>query len=402
MVPHAHLGGVAVYLITVGATYYYTVMFVQLGIPAIGREQAGLSSPALVGGLVLLAVLTLLVALVTGVMMDRRDWSTQSLLKVRVIAVILLIQLLVTAVTPTVTTGAQFLLWISICATVVGVGIPFVFSLLFDFVVPRYRGPAAGLAAGGAFALAALVPFEWTATAFRPAAIGVLTPVVGLVGLLAIAPAALRQIIPTGPQRTFQAQPSNRAPVFVLTVLLLFGAFFIDSLGFVRLLELPMYVETAWQSPAVDQRLLIAGTHLGSGLIGGLLFTRTGIRWLFPGVFGVFAVTQLLYAAGLVVALPAAIGTVLPLGYVTAVTWYTTAAFAVWAVVVTPETVGTRIAIGIGVGGWLATFLSTALALLAAQLQLAATLHLVIVGILSLMFLVATRTIVTMIDVSLR
>ena len=49
--------------------------------------------------------------------------------------------------------------------------------------------------------------------------------------------------------------------------------------------------------------------------------------------------------------------------YATAVSLYTVVNFAVWADISTPDTIPLHSALGVALSGWLATFLSTALAL---------------------------------------
>jgi hypothetical protein len=73
--------------------------------------------------------------------------------------------------------------------------------------------------------------------------------------------------------------------------------------------------------------------------------------------------------------------------YAIAVSFYTTLNFAIWPDLSTPETIGTHSAVGIGVAGWLATFLSTALALYFNAVELTLLSHLNVVQALSLLLL---------------
>ena len=89
---------------------------------------------------------------------------------------------------------------------------------------------------------------------------------------------------------------------------------------------------------------------------------------------------------------PAALGLGTPLVYVLAVSCYTTVTFALWPDLATRATVGRYTAVGVGVGGWLATFTSTGLALLSDRRGLALELHLLVAGSVSVGFLVLTAS----------
>jgi hypothetical protein len=53
----------------------------------------------------------------------------------------------------------------------------------------------------------------------------------------------------------------------------------------------------------------------------------------------------------------------IPVLYAIAVSLYTVVAFAIWADVSTPDTIGLNAALGVAASAWTATFLATALAL---------------------------------------
>lgn len=387
--------GFVVYVAILTAAYYYSLTFVQLGLTEIGAERLGLSMELVAAAMGVLAVATLTTALVSGRLMDRFGWGTDLRLKFRVLLAVLLGQLVVTYGVAGVSSFPQFLAGVLACAVLLGTAIPFAFSLMLDLVAPGMRGYAAGAVAGCAFFLAALFPFEWTASNFAPAAAVVLAPVVVLLGFLSLSPTTAGR--PGRQQRDRQATTGGlpgwtqitAAPV-VVGLVLLFGAFFIDSLGFVRIIETPAYVDTSWQSTDLATRVSIGLTHVAGGLVAGVLYTKLRYLWLFAATFALFAAAQFLYVYDITVGGPSGLGLAMPLVYVLAVSCYTTVTFALWPDLATPETVGTYTAVGIGVGGWLATFTSTALALASDQLQLDIGTHLLVVGLLSVVFLSLT------------
>jgi MFS family permease len=381
--------GFGVYVLVLTAAYYYNLTFVQLGLTEFGLEQLGLSMESVAVAMGLLAVATLAVTLVSGRLMDRYGLGRNLPLKYRVLFGALLLQSVLTFALDLVASFAGFLVWILLCAVLLGGAIPFAFSLLLDLVPAGMRGYAAGAVAACAFALAALVPFEWAVGNFAPAAVAVLAPAVALLGVLSVSPGLLGAG-PTGQRRGHSGRSGLlRVPV-VVGVVLLFGAFFVDSLGFVRIIETPAYVDSAWQSSDYPTRLLLAVTHVAGGVGAGVIYARFRHLWLFLATFVLFATAQFLYAYDIALGGPPILETGLPLVYVLAVSSYTTVTFALWPDLATPETVGTYTAVGVGVGGWLATFTSTALALGSDRGQLGLDVHLTVVGSISVLFLLLT------------
>jgi hypothetical protein len=176
----------------------------------------------------------------------------------------------------------------------------------------------------------------------------------------------------------------TRSYEFWSLILLMFGVYFVDSLGFLRLVETPAYVATAWQSPDLGVRLLIGGVHVLTAAMGGVLYANFGRRWLFLLVFGLFGFTHLLY----VFDVRAGVGgapLLMPLLYSGAVSLYTVVNFALWPDTSTTETIGRHSAIGVGFAGFLATFLSTAVALYMDGADVPLVSHLELVNALALL-----------------
>jgi MFS family permease len=382
-----------VYVAILTGAYYYNVSFIQIGLTEVGLERLGLSMESVGAAMGLLAIATLLVTLVSGRLMDRFGWGGDTPVKYRVLFGVLLAQLLLTVTLAMVSSFLGFLAWILVCAVLLGTALPFAFSLMLDLVPPGLRGYAAGAVAGCTFFLAALFPFEWVPGRFTPAAVVVLTPLVVLLGVLSVAPEALNTAVTHQRSARLDALSAQsrllRTPV-VVGLVLLFGAFFVDSLGFVRILETPAYVDTSWQSADYATRLAIGVTHVVGGVVAGVVYTKFRYLWLFLVTFVLFAVAQFLYVYDIAVGGPSILGTAVPLVYVLAVSGYTTVTFALWPDLATPATVGTYTAVGVGVGGWLATFTSTALALVSDRRQVALDVHLLLVGIVSVLFVLLT------------
>ncbi|MDZ7689431.1 MAG: hypothetical protein U5J64_12115 [Halobacteriales archaeon] len=106
-------------------------------------------------------------------------------------------------------------------------------------------------------------------------------------------------------------------------------------------------------------------------------------------MLGLFAFTHLLYVFHVRFGADGTPPLILPMFYVIAVSFYTTLNFALWPDLSTAETVGTHVALGVGISGWLATFFSTALALYSEGVGLSLLTHLRYVNALSLLFVVS-------------
>jgi hypothetical protein len=175
----------------------------------------------------------------------------------------------------------------------------------------------------------------------------------------------------------------------VLLFVLMFAIFFIDSLGFLRLIATPVYVETAWQSPDFGPHLLIAGTHAVAAVVAGVLYAALNERHLFLWIFGIFGLVHLMYTFSEQMPSSDSASLAMPLLYAVAVSLYTVLNFALWADVSTPRTISRNAAIGVALSGWMATFVSTALAMQWRVGGMPLIEHLRIVDALSILFFLA-------------
>jgi hypothetical protein len=264
-----------------------------------------------------------------------------------------------------------------------------------DLIPVRHRGYVAAAVAGVAFFAAAIYPLRWRIEDFAPVMTTFMVPGVVLLGVLAYSRVDFidrlaKQHRRFGVGRFCRPTPiSTTSFAFWGLVVLMFGVFFIDSLGFLRIIDTPAYISTSWQSPDVSTRLFIAVSHLVGAAMAGVLYTAFGRRWLFLWIFGLFAFTHLLYSFHVQTA-PAGIDPplLLPLFYVLAVSFYTTLNFALWPDLSTPDNIGTHTALGVGIAGWLASFLSTSFALYAASADVSLAEHLRYVNALALLLAV--------------
>jgi hypothetical protein len=149
----------------------------------------------------------------------------------------------------------------------------------------------------------------------------------------------------------------------VSVLVLLFVVFFVDSLGFLRLVDTPFYVAETWRSAELGPRLTIALAHVVAAVVGGVLYGALGERALLAWVLGAFVLVHLGYQIDAQLGLGDGRGLGIPVLYAVAVSLYTVVTFAVWADLSTPDTIGLHAALGVAASAWTATFLATALAL---------------------------------------
>jgi MFS family permease len=379
------------YVAVMSAGYYYNLTFVQLGLIDLGERRVRLPGEQVSAAMAALALLALTVAVATGRLMDRRAWSTDLTVKLRLLFGVTVVQTVLTAAAPLVTTRDAFVALVLVCSLTIGTGIPVTFSLMADLIPVPHRGHVAAAVAAISFAAAAVYPLQWRIEAFAPVMVAAMVPAALLLGALVLRPPAFLSVLGSqhrelGPGR-FATDPSSTSNAALWSLItLMFAVFFIDSLGFLRIIDTPAYVGASWQAPDPATRLFIAGSHVAGALMAGVLYTAFGRRWLLLWIFGLFAFTHLLYTTHLRTA-PGGMDPplVLPLFYVLAVSFYTTLNFALWPDLSTARTLGTRCALGVGVAGWSASFLSTALALSSEAAGISLLQHLTYVNALALL-----------------
>ncbi|MFC7139944.1 MFS transporter [Halosimplex aquaticum] len=385
------------------AGYYYNITFVQLGLIDLGTRLVGMSETAVSAWMAGLALCTLVVAIVTGVTMDRRGWSRDLRTKLRLLLGVVLVQFALTLVAPSIRTVPAFGAWIVAASIGLGVGFPVSFSLAIDLVPVPDRGYVAAAITAIAYFGANAYPLEWSVGVFSRLMTAAMVP--GLLILFVLVSGRLDRIeamlseldaqrrgFGTG-RFCYPESIETRSLTFAVPVALMFGVFFVDSLGFLRIIDTPALLLTSWQSPDLSTRLLIAVAHVVGAVMAGVIYVNYSLDRVFLWTFALFSLTHVLYTSDLRVAAvfpTLAGGTTSPLNpmyYAVAVSFYTTLNFALWPDLSTAATVGTRSAIGIGVAGWLATFSSTALALYFQAAELTLLSHLNVVQALSLLLL---------------
>ena len=356
--------GVIGYVALLAAGYAYNLTFVQLGLSALASGPVGLSEAGTALAMAALAAVTCLVALIAGTQLRGASFRA----KLRATTLVVAVQTVLTAVVPAVDGPVTFWPWLLLAAVTLGLGVPASFGMATDLVPVRWRGMTA--AAITAFAYGGAIAFlgEWDVLVLA----GRLVPamILGTIGLLVLAlgGAPVSRLVeqlsrqaarPEYGRGRFAGPGADRR--LVIAAGLLFAVFFVDSLGFMRLIESP-FVTAAWQSYDLLDRAALIAAHVAGALAGGILYSTFDERFLLPWVFGIFALVAMIYV--LDVRLGAySQALAMSILYAVAVSLYTVITFALWPDLSTPDTITRNVAIGVAVSGWTATFVSTAVAL---------------------------------------
>lgn len=353
--------------------YFYNLTFVQLGLVDLGRRVIGMSDAAVARHMALLAVITSLTGLLVGYLLYRTGAGRRLTVKLRLAFAVILVQTILTALAPQLRSEGAFLAWIVAAALALGVGVPVTFGMTVDLVPVRDRGYAAALITAAAYFVAATLANNWRIESFSLMLLGPMAGGVLLLAWLVFAPPDFAQVWceqhrdPAFGRGRFLAGHWDKQAWFdrrlLALIAIMFAVYFIDSLGFLRLIETPVYMNTAWQSPETGIRLFIALIHVLTALAAGVLYTWFDLRSLFLWIFGVFALTHLLYIFHNQLT-PGQDATLsMPALYATAVSLYTVVNFALWADLSSPSTISINAALGVALSAWSATFISTALAM---------------------------------------
>jgi hypothetical protein len=365
--------GYALFIGMMATGYYYNLTFVQLGLVDLGTRIVGLSERLVVMDMAYLALITCLVALSVGWWMKKSARSSDFLFKLRLAFAVVLAQTLLTFLVAEVRSETTFLTWIVAASIALGVGVPVTFSMTVDLIPVRDRGLAAALITAAAYFAAAVFSTQWQIQAFRSQILGFMAFGALGIGALAFFPIPLvrslayqhaRPEFGRGRYVRYDEHGRPRTSRKLVTLIaLMFGIYFIDSLGFLRLVDTPVYMNTAWQSPDISVRMAIGVTHVLAAFIAGVLYTGVGERGLFLWIFGIFALVHQMYGFGDPPLPGQPVPLASPLLYAVAVSLYTVVNFALWADLSTPRTISRNSALGVALSGWTATFFSTALAI---------------------------------------
>lgn len=365
--------GLLLFIGMMAVAYTYNLTFVQLGLIDLGERVLGLAQQTVAGTMAVFALITCFAAIGSGLLMMKIGWSSHFRVKMKLVFLVVLAEILLTLLVTTVKTQEHFLVWIVIASLVTGVGVPATFGLTVDLVPVNLRGYAAAMITSAAYMMANLLPSNWQIDNLQKLMLIIMVP--GAIVLAALALTnfpgsrvlSLNHKNPDFGQGRFVPVTSTSDRSFnwrlLALIIIMFSIYFVDSLGFLRLVGEPVYMNTAWQSQDPAVRLAISFSHVFGALIAGVLYTHLNDRGIFLWILGIFALVHFGYSYSASVDLSSGVALGLPLLYALTVSIYTVVNFAIWADVSTPKDITRNTAIGVALSGWTATFLSTSLAI---------------------------------------
>ncbi|MGB3632555.1 MAG: hypothetical protein WA982_00790, partial [Rubrobacteraceae bacterium] len=318
--------------------------------------------------------------------------------KLRLAFAVVLVQTLLTTVAQYIRTEQAFLVWIFVASVALGVGVPATFSMTVDLIPVRDRGYVAAIITSAAYFSAAVLSLDWKIEIFTSQLLLAMPLGVAGLGVLAFGKfgfierlAQQHTMSEFGVGRFVRRGAGSRYRVnrgLPLLIVLMFGIYFVDSLGFLRLIFTPAYMETSWQSPTLGPHVFIGAAHIVGAFIAGALYTGLSERALFPWIFGIFAMVHLMYLFDTLLPVGDGATLAMPMLYAIAVSLYTVVNFAVWADLSTPKTISLNAALGVALSAWTATFISTALSVQWRLGGMALGTHFSIVASVSLMLFI--------------
>ena len=386
--------------------YQIGFKFIQLGIPDLALRVIGIQERVVNISMGFMAIFSCITAIIASIILDK--YSPKP--KIRFLMTLFLsgAQASLIALSLLIRTESQFLIWLGLFSALLGVIFPLVLSYVFLFIKSEDRGPIAGIITAFAYLFGNLSPNPWTIEGTLLDGIISSGPVMICIFYLIfhmeltekfepaenelewfIGRYALKndsEIQDTTKSRLFAPLDGNHS--FLLILFLMFGVYFIDSFGFLRVIHQNELMQFTWHG-LYEIKILLGVTHFVTAISMGFLYKKYGYWIVFLASFALFFIADLLfsfYPMGILLIITSMV-------YCSTVSFYTVNSFALFADCSTKKDMYKRAGIGIGVGGWLSSFLSTMLTVELFEMTSGVEgfrLHLLITSIIAAVFLILT------------
>lgn len=337
------------------ANYLAGVKLVQLGIPYLGEHVCAVPDSLLNTLMALMAIIASIMGIVSGLMLDKFGLKFKKRLFLLIVSIT--VEGIIVVFAFIISTSTQFMVWIIAFSIVLGflLSQPFVF---FFMLIPRkHRGLMAGVCVGLCYLIGNLSWASWTFSGLAMETMFTSIPM-GIMILLALVNQDKLAIFNYNREKrkTYDGN-LHKIYSYALVTLLMFGVYFVDSFGFLRIRQ-EGFFSSLWQGDYIV-RVQLGVVHLVTAVFLGKLYAKNerGPIYVFLVSFAGFIISDLLFASYPTGALVLISGYL----YCTTVSAYTVNAFAIWSDLSNADNVSHRTGIGIGVGGWLSSFISTAI-----------------------------------------
>lgn len=338
------------------ANYLTGVKLVQWGIPSLGRDICGVPDAQLNLLMALMAIIACIVAIFSGFLINKVSLQFKQRLILLLIG--FAIQGGIAFIGTLISTQTQFTIWILSFSAVLGFLIcqPFVF--VFTLIPSKDRGVFAGIVTGLSYLIGNFSMAEWTYIGLSMETVAVTIPL-GLFIIYAFLNLEKMKIYDYTKEKDAEySGPFMKTYNFAIVVLLMFGVYFVDSFGFLRIAKQPFFM-ILWHGE-FGVKMWLGISHLISAVIMGLVYKKN--KHLGPIIVFISSLTGFVICDFLFSSNPTgAFLYITAYLYCATVSFYTINSFIVWADISNSSNISSRAGIGIGIGGWLSSFLSTAL-----------------------------------------
>ena len=366
---------------TIASSYIFTITFVQLGLPNFGRITLGLDKDFVNKSIMLFGIAGAFSAFIGGLVLgkvrNRIDW----IILIRALSILAAIG--GRSLAPRVISASAYLNWLLFMGVILGFSSAFGYSLAYLLLPPKNRGMVGGVITAIIYGIAAMsLPTSWTLSAFLhdslvPALVAYLSYLMLLIFVLG-KPVSQQEVDDNVGEKPYRNYGTKKI-FFVLTLVL-----FIDSFGFIRVvMGTEDFANLTWHG-SFPMLVYIGVVHILSALFFGWMYDRKNPVFVIKASLIFFFIADLLFA--LLYGVPEYqhfLAYSFVFFYAPAVSIYTIVYLMLIADVVTKETMGKTYGLYTAIVGWLASFISTGVALSMLEV-LSPNMHLLIAGLLSL------------------
>jgi MFS family permease len=361
------------FIITIlSAGYYFNITLIQLGLHDFGLNYLELNNSQVANYMGFLSVATAITSLISGYLIYRkRELQEFRKLLWMLLGVLVTQSVLVWSIL-SIRSISSFYLWILFCSISLGLAIPVTYTLFYKITSRNKRYLSAAIITGVTYFVASTIPIDWSIENFvlqfkYPLVVGVIA--LGTVQILkiSIVNSYFRFLkLEYSIEENKYLKKHSRSKIrylFVITVLLLATVFFVDSLGFIRLISTPEFIEQTWQSESWIPRISIGIGHILGAIVGAIMYKELEIEKVIVGIMLLFGVSHLALLISQLNTYFEGYSLMIPFIYAFSVSVYTVLNFVVWPDFSSGKNVSMISAIGVAIGGWFSTFISTSLAL---------------------------------------
>ncbi len=367
---------------TIASGYISAISYVQLGIPNFGRITLGLDDNFVNQTILFFALIGGLFAYLGGKFLLHR-------VRNNIHAIILLRGFFILAtiggrsLSAWVDSAPGYLGWVLLMGMIMGLSTAFSYVLIYLLLPPRNRGVVGGIITAITFGVTAIsLPDSWTMDAFlHDAPILTIVTYTGYALLLIfvlgrpVSQKVVDENIGNRPYRNY-----NFRNIFIVLTLVLF----VDSFGFIRIvMGTKDFSAITWHGN-FSMLAYIGIVHVISALFFGYLYSRKSPVFLLRIALILFFGADLLFVVFYgIPQFQMFLAYAFVLFYASAVSIYTIVYITLIADVVTRENMGQRYGLYTGIVGWVASFISTGIALAMVNV-IPVKVHITIAGLLSL------------------